>query len=202
MIKVGVTGGIGSGKSTVCKIFQVLGIPVFNADGEARRLMEEDKALVGKIKVLFGTDAYSGDKLNRQWIAAQVFKDKSLLNRLNAFVHPVVGKQFIRWAAAQKDVPYLVKEAAILFESGAEKGLDYVVFVKAPEKLRIKRIMQRDGVTELQVRQRMQNQWPDEKKEKCSDFVLVNDDKQMVLPQAIQLHNHLLALAGANTTQE
>lgn len=198
MIKVGVTGGIGSGKSTVCKIFRVLGIPVFDADSEAKLLMEKDEALVAKIKILFGEDAYTGKKLNRQWIAGRVFEDKSLLDKLNALVHPAVGKHFIRWADAKKDANYIVKEAAILFESGAEKGLDYVVFVKAPEQVRMERIMKRDGVTKQQVMQRMQNQWPDDKKENLSDFVIVNDNKQMLLPQVTELHNRLLQLAGKN----
>lgn len=201
MIKIGITGGIGSGKTTVCKVFQVIGIPVFNADEEARRLMQDDKTLVEKIKNLFGKDAYEEEKLNRAKIAAMVFKNSELLQELNAVVHPAVGKEFARWAASQKNQPYIIKEAAILFESNAHKGLDYVIAVSAPEKLRIERIMQRDGVTEAQVIQRMKNQWPERKKVQLADFVIVNDDKKMVLPQVMRLHDIFMELAIDNNTK-
>lgn len=201
MIKIGITGGIGSGKSTVCKVFKVLGIPVFNADEEARRLMQEDKNLVEKIKELFGEEAYLNNKLNRAKLAAMVFENKDLLQKLNALVHPAVGKEFIRWAAKQTDQPYVIKEAAILFESNAHRGLDYVITVSAPEKLRIERIMQRDGVSEEQVKQRMQNQWPERKKVQLADFVVVNDDKKMVLPQVMRLHDIFMELSGGKNTE-
>ena len=201
MIKIGITGGLGSGKSTVCKVFKVLGIPVFNADEEARRLMQEDKNLVEKIKELFGEEAYLNNKLNRAKLAAMVFENKDLLQKLNALVHPAVGKEFIRWAAKQTDQPYVIKEAAILFESNAHRGLDYVITVSAPEKLRIERIMQRDGVSEEQVKQRMQNQWPERKKVQLADFVVVNDDKKMVLPQVMRLHDIFMELSGGKNTE-
>jgi dephospho-CoA kinase len=201
MIKIGITGGIGSGKSTVCKVFSVIGIPVFNADEEARRLMQEDKNLVEKIKELFGEEAYLNEKLNRAKIAAMVFENKDLLQKLNALVHPAVGKEFIRWAAKQTDQPYVIKEAAILFESNAHKGLDYVIAVSAPEKLRIERIMQRDGVSAEQVKQRMKNQWPERKKVQLADFVVVNDDKKMVLPQVMRLHDIFMELSGGKNTE-
>lgn len=201
MIKIGITGGIGSGKSTVCKVFSVIGIPVFNADEEARRLMQEDKNLVEKIKKLFGEEAYQNEKLNRAKIAAMVFENKDLLQKLNALVHPAVGKEFIRWAAKQTNQPYIIKEAAILFESNAHKGLDYVIAISAPEKLRIERIMQRDGVSEEQVKQRMQNQWPERKKVQLADFVIVNDDKKMILPQIMRLHDIFMELAGGKNTE-
>lgn len=201
MIKIGITGGIGSGKSTVCKVFSVIGIPVFNADEEARRLMQEDKNLVEKIKKLFGEEAYQNEKLNRAKIAAMVFENKDLLQKLNALVHPAVGKEFIRWAAKQTNQPYIIKEAAILFESNAHKGLDYVIAISAPEKLRIERIMQRDGVSEEQVKQRMQNQWPERKKVQLADFVIVNDDKKMILPQIMRLHDIFMELSGGKNTE-
>jgi dephospho-CoA kinase len=203
MIKIGITGGIGSGKSTVCKVFSVLSIPVFNADEEARRLMQEDKNLVEKIKKLFGEEAYLNEKLNRAKIAAMVFENKDLLEKLNALVHPAVGKEFTRWAAKHTDQPYIIKEAAILFESNAHRGLDYVIAVSAPEKLRIERIMQRDSISEEQVRQRMRNQWPERKKVQLADFVVVNDDKKMVLPQVMRLHDIFMELAsGKNSENE
>jgi dephospho-CoA kinase len=201
MIKIGITGGIGSGKSTVCKVFKVLGIPVFNADEEARRLMQEDKNLVEKIKELFGEEAFLNEKLNRAKLAAMVFENKDLLQKLNALVHPAVGKEFFRWAAKQTDQPYVIKEAAILFESNAHRGLDYVITVSAPEKLRIERIMQRDGVSAEQVKQRMKNQWPERKKVQLADFVVVNDDKKMVLPQVMRLHDIFMELSGGKNTE-
>lgn len=201
MIKIGITGGIGSGKSTVCKVFKVLGIPVFNADEEARRLMQEDKNLVEKIKELFGEEAYLNNKLNRAKLAAMVFENKDLLQKLNAVVHPAVGKEFIRWAEKQTNQPYVIKEAAILFESNAHRGLDYVIAVSAPEKLRIERIMQRDGVSAEQVKQRMKNQWPERKKVQLADFVVVNDDKKMVLPQVMRLHDIFMELSGGKNTE-
>lgn len=201
MIKIGITGGIGSGKTTVCKVFQVIGIPVFNADEEARRLMQENKTLVEKIKTLFGKDAYEEERLNRAKIASMVFKNPELLQELNALVHPAVGKEFARWAASQENQPYIIKEAAILYESNAHRGLDFVIAVSAPEKLRIERIMQRDGVSEEQVRQRMKNQWPERKKVQLADFVIVNDDKKMILPQVMRLHDIFMELAIDNSSK-
>ena len=201
MIKIGITGGIGSGKTTVCKVFQVIGIPVFNADLEARRLMQENITLVDNIKNLFGKDAYEKDMLNRAKIADMVFKNPELLKELNALVHPAVGKEFARWAAGQKNQPYIIKEAAILYESNAHKGLDYVIAVSAPEKLRIERIMQRDGISEARVRERMKNQWPERKKVQMADFVIVNDDKKMILPQVMRLHDIFMELAIENNAK-
>jgi dephospho-CoA kinase len=195
MMKIGITGGIGSGKSTVCKVFNVLGVPIYNADENARRLMAEDESLVKKIKNLLGEDVYRNGRPDRTKIASLVFSNREKLEQLNALVHPVVGRDFLRWADSYKNHAYIIKEAAILFESGADKGLDAVIFVSAPKSLRVQRIIQRDGVTEEQVKQRMKNQWPETKKKERARFTLVNDEKKMLLPQVIRLHNKLIGMS-------
>jgi dephospho-CoA kinase len=152
MLKIGVTGNIGSGKSQVCLIFNILGIPVYNADIKAKELMINNKYLVSSIRTLIGDDAYFDDgSLNRTLISERVFKDQNLLNKLNALVHPAVGQDFLSWTNIQKGA-YVIKEAALLYESLSFKELDAVIMVTAPEKLRIKRTMSRDGITEEQVR--------------------------------------------------
>lgn len=196
MIKIGVTGGIGSGKTTVCNIFKVLGIPVYNADEEARRLMQNDPLIISEIKKLFGNEVYHNEELNRAKIAGIVFGNKELLNELNSIVHPAVGKHFNNWANSRVNQPYIIKEAAILFESGANKGLDYVITITAPEKLRIRRIMNRDGISSEDVKRRMKNQWTDKKIQKLSDFTITNDDKKMVLPQVLKLHQFFISING------
>ena len=203
MMRIGITGGIGSGKSTVCKIFNVLGIPIYNADENARRLMAEDESLVKKIKNLLGEDTYKNNQPDRTKIASLVFSNREKLEQLNALVHPVVGRDFLRWADTHKNHAYIIKEAAILFESGADKGLDAVIFVSAPKALRVQRIMQRDGITAEQLKQRMKNQWPERKKNQLADFVILNDDKKMILPQIMRLHDIFMELStGKNTEHE
>src|SRR5690606_36700483 len=163
-IKVGVTGGIGSGKSVVCRLFRVLGAPVFDADSEAKRLMATDAGLIAAIRSEFGDEAYHDDgTLNRGYLASQVFNDTQRLAVLNGLVHPVAIRAGEAWANGQ-DAPYSVKEAALLFESGSFKLSDYTMLVTAPEATRIARVVKRDGVTAEQVRMRMQRQWPDEQK--------------------------------------
>ncbi|SEL06187.1 dephospho-CoA kinase [Parapedobacter koreensis] len=186
-LKIGVTGGIGSGKSTICRIFSVLGIPVFDADREARRLMTADAGLVRAIQAEFGREAYQKDgSLNRAYLAAQVFNDRTKLKQLNALVHPVVIQAGEAWAAEQ-DAPYTIKEAALLFESGSFKLNHYNILVKAPEAIRIERVIKRDGVTAEQVRSRMAQQWPEAEKESLADEVIFNDGVQAVIPQVLKL---------------
>jgi dephospho-CoA kinase len=154
MLKVGVTGGIGSGKTTVCKIFECLGVPVFRADEEGRRLLTEDKDTQKKVIELFGRDILTADKLDRKKIAAVVFNDSEKLKQLNNIIHPAVRSAFNNWVA-QQDAEIIIEEVAILFESGANKGLDSVIVVTAPEKTRIQRAMSRDNLVEAEVRKRM-----------------------------------------------
>lgn len=192
MFLLGLTGGIGSGKTLVCSILEKFGVKVYYADSEARRLMNSDLQLVRKIKVLFGMDAYSNDSLNSVYIANQVFGDTEKLAKLNAVVHPAVRKDFSHWALAQKDTPYVIKEAAILFESGANKFLNGTVLVYAPERMRIQRVIERDGINEADVRKRMKHQMDEEEKKKLADHIIFNDETGMLLPQVFELHNKIL----------
>lgn len=193
-LKVGITGGIGVGKSLVCRIFKVLGIPVFNADAVAKTIMEDDAALRSALVAAFGENSYGSDgKLDRGYLAKTVFNDEKKLKQLNALVHPAVIRAGEEWAALQSS-PYTIKEAALLFESGSYKLLDYSVLVTAPETLRIARVMTRDSVSEEQVRSRMAKQLPDEQKIPLADFVVVNDGSQSLIQQVIQLHRYFLSI--------
>jgi dephospho-CoA kinase len=195
MLKVGITGGIGSGKSTVCKIFAILGIPIYNADDSAKNLMTEDPDLVQKIKDLLGTEAYLSDgQLNRAYVADIVFKNQNKLDSLNALVHPAVAQDGLQWHQRQKDVPYTLKEAALLFEAGSYRQLDRLICVVAPEDLRIQRVMQRDQVERAAVLARMQKQWPQAKKAKRSDFIIYNDGSQSLIQQVLRVHKKLVQL--------
>ncbi|MDR2036666.1 MAG: dephospho-CoA kinase [Bacteroidales bacterium] len=194
MLTVGVTGGIGSGKTTVCEIFELLGVPVYYADIRAKELMNFDPELREGLKTLFGQEIYENELLNRKKLAEIIFNDKSMLEKVNGLVHPAVGRDFIRWRAAQTS-PYIIEEAAILFESNAASRFDKIVLVTAPEQLRIERVRQRDVVDAEAVRARMKNQWPEEKKIKLADFVINNDDKSMLLPQVMHIHQQLTDLA-------
>ncbi len=192
MFRVGLTGGIGSGKSLICSILEKLGVSVYYADAEARSLMDNDPALKVKIVELFGEQAYSGGSLDRQYLAGRLFGDAELLASMNTVVHPAVREDFKRWADLQKGVPYVVEEAAILFESGAHREMDHTVLVYAPEEVRIGRVMERDGCDRESVLRRMGHQWSEEELKKLADHVIVNDGQQMLLPQVIELHNKLL----------
>ena len=192
MFCVGITGGIGSGKSLVCSILNKLGVPVYHADAEARRLMNSDPELRAAIVQMFGEGAYSGDVLNRKFLAESVFGDHERLARLNGLVHPAVGQDFIRWAAAQRGVPYVLEEAAILFESGAYKKMDLSVLVYAPRELRISRVMERDRVDREDVLKRMGHQLSEEELVPLADHLIYNDGTQMLLPQVIELHEKVL----------
>ncbi|MBS1668587.1 MAG: dephospho-CoA kinase [Bacteroidetes bacterium] len=193
MLRIGLTGGIGSGKSTIAKIFEVLGIPVYYADDAAKRLMNEDENLKEKIKSHFGVDSYSNGCLNRSYIAKMVFNNPEKLASLNALTHPAVMHDSEDWMKTQT-APYIIREAALIFESDAYKQLDYVIGVSAPEAMRIERTMARDQVSREEVLKRMRNQMDEnEKMERC-DFLIYNDEEQLVTPQVLELHQKILAL--------
>jgi len=192
MFKLGISGGIGSGKTLVCQVLSNMGIPVYYADAEARRLMEGDPELREAIVRLLGPQAYRDQALDRAWVAGQVFGNRGLLDQLNSLVHPVVGRDFLRWAAQQKQVPYVVEEAALLFESGAFRHMDMNVLVMAPEELRTARVMRRDGISEEEVKQRMRMQMSEASNMKLADALIHNDETQMLLPQLIALHRNIL----------
>lgn len=191
MLRIGLTGGIGSGKSTVARIFIVLGIPVYNADDAAKRLMTEDEELKNKIINLFGGESYTKGVLNRRYLSSLVFNDKEKLKLLNSLVHPATIKDAIEWMKKQ-NAPYTIKEAALIFESGFNKLLDFVIGVKAPLSLRIERTMQRDKVTTAQVEARIKLQMAEEEKMNLCDFIIVNDEEQMLIPQVLALHKKFL----------
>jgi dephospho-CoA kinase len=184
---IGLTGGIGSGKSTIARVFQVLGIPVYDADSRAKALMVQDPELVKGIRAVFGADAYvDGGALNRGYIAAQAFSDPDKLAQLNALVHPVTIADAERWAHQQK-APYVLKEAALMFESASFHQVDAVIQVYAPATVRLHRVMKRDGQTREAVLARMKNQLSDSIVMKLADYVIYNDAQQMVIPQVLQL---------------
>ena len=197
MIKVGLTGGIGSGKSTVAKVFEVLGIPIYYADEAAKRLMNADEELKEKIKLQFGNEVYKNRQLDKKYLADIVFTSPEKLALLNALVHPATLKDAERWMQKQT-TPYCIKEAALIFESGAQQNLDYVIGVTAPAPLRILRTMQRDGVTREEVIARMDKQMDDTIKMKLCDFIITNDEQEMLLPQILELHKKLLLLSENN----
>lgn len=195
MLKVGITGGIGSGKSVVCQVFQTLGIPVFNADLAARELMETDATLITNIKNALGADSYTGNTPNREKIAAIVFENADKLKALNALVHPAVLQYGAQWMKAQTS-PYTIKEAAIFFESGSYKEMNVMIGVYAPKDIRIQRALQRNKTTEADIIKRMSNQMDEEEKMKRCDYVITNDGNTAIIPQIIELHKALLVKAA------
>lgn len=194
-LQIGITGGIGSGKTTVCKIFASMGIPIYYADDRAKELMVNNRDVIAKLKTLFGKNAYLEDgSLNRAHISSIVFNDKTMLNKLNAIVHPAVHEDGIAWQKAQKDVPYTIKEAALLFEAGSYKTLDKVITVFAPKEIRLERVINRDQSNKAAVEARMDKQMDDLKKMHLADFVIFNDGKHPLIPQIHRLHQKLLKL--------
>ena len=189
---MGVTGGIGSGKTLVCSVFEKIGIPVYDADSRARTLMNEESGLVAEIRDLLGPEAYHEGSLNREYVAGRVFRDPDLLDRINGIVHPAVRDDYLWWVQDQAGAPYVIEEAAILFESAAHRFMDLTILVYAPENLRIRRVMERDGVGEEDVRMRMGRQMNEDEKRKLADEMINNDGTEMLLPQIIRLHQHIL----------
>ncbi len=188
-LKIGITGGIGSGKSVVCEIFALLGVPVFNSDLEGRSILETDAKVVAAVKEIFGAEAYTEDgKPDRIRIASLAFADKEKLKRLNAVVHPAVAERFHNWLAQHSDADYVVKEAAVLVESGAYKEMDHVVLVSAPEELKRSRAAKRDHLTLAEVDKRSRNQMKETDLAKYAQFVIRNDEAELLIPQVLKLH--------------
>jgi dephospho-CoA kinase len=185
-ISVGITGGIGSGKTYVCRTLEAMGYPVFFSDIQAKQLLVEDQEAIASIKKLFGDQAYIGNELNRPFLAEKIFSAPSYREMMNNIVHPLVRKRYSNWAEAT-DSPIVFNEAAILFETGSYKNFDFNVLVTAPINLRIERTMKRDGVSELEVEARMKAQWSDDKKKELADFIINNDEKEPLVPQIVNM---------------
>lgn len=197
MLKIGLTGNIGSGKTTVAKVFELLGIPVFYADDEAKKLMVSDAILMDALKQTFGSESYFEDgSLNRKHIAGIVFNNEAELKKLNALVHPATFRAFDNWILNIKDAPYVIKEAALLFESDSYKMCDRSLLVSAPLENRIVRVIKRDHITRAEVESREARQFTEEKKKQLANDVIINDDRQLVIPQVLALHQQYLALAA------
>jgi len=194
MIKIGLTGGIGSGKTTVAKIFELLGIPVYYADDAAKRIMNEDEELKTAIQKQFGKDAYDNEGLDRTFLSAKVFTDPVQLEILNSLVHPATIRDAAKWMSQQK-TSYTIKEAALIFESGSTEHLDYVIGVYAPTQLRIKRAMERNHLSHEEVTQRINKQLDENIKMKLCDFVIYNDEQHLLITQVIELHKKLLSFS-------
>jgi dephospho-CoA kinase len=193
-LKIGLTGGIGSGKTTVAKIFELLGVPVYYADDASKSLYATNKDLMTDLKKHFGEDIYIDEQLNRSKLAAIVFNDAAKLDLLNSLVHPLTIKDAEEWMQ-QQTTPYIIKEAALLFEAGSASVLDYIIGVSTPQPLRIKRVIERDGVGREEVLSRMQRQMDEESKMLLCDFVIKNDEQEMVIPQVLALHERFLEMS-------
>ena len=193
MLKVGLTGGIGSGKSTVAHIFETLGIPVYYADDAAKKLMNEDEGLKQEVEQLFGDASYINGQLNRAFVSAQVFNNPEKLATLNSIVHPATIADAEKWMQHQS-APYAIKEAALIFESGAQENLDNVIGVFAPKAIRIKRVMERDGINREEVLARMNKQINETIKMRLCSYVITNNEQELLIPQVLAVHQALLAL--------
>jgi dephospho-CoA kinase len=193
MLKVGLTGGIGSGKSIVCKVFSILGIPVYQADVAAKQLYDTDEELRNRLKSLFGEHLYVSGTLDKQKLAGIIFSDKDKLKKINELVHPAVKRDFLEYVSRLSEtIPYVIHEAAILYEAKTEDMFDVVINVWAPENLKIERAMARENTNENNIKQRIASQLPDSLKIELSDHNIINDDKTPILPQILQIHKELL----------
>jgi dephospho-CoA kinase len=188
MLKIGITGGIGAGKSTVAGIFKVLGVPVFDADVTAKNILNTDPILREQIAAAFGSETYKKGLLDRKYLATLVFNNPNQLAKLNALVHPATIAAADKWASRFTDKPYIIKEAALLFEARTNEGLDYIIGVTAPVELRMTRVMDRDQVSREEVLNRMQHQLDDTEKMKRCNFVIDNNEASLVIPQVLALH--------------
>lgn len=189
-IKLGITGGIGSGKSIICAVFKTLGIPVFEADRVAKKLADENPEIRKTLTAWFGEEIYAADVLNRKMLAQLIFNEKNNLEKVNSLIHPMVRESFVQWSE-QQTTPYSIYEAAILFESGFYRLMDFTILVSAPEQLRIERVIERDKISADQVLARMQNQWTDDEKRKLASVELINDNKNLIIPQIIEIDKKL-----------
>jgi dephospho-CoA kinase len=197
-MRLGVTGGIGSGKTSVCRVFNTLGIPVFSADPEARRIMEADPSVIEGINALAGRDLYQAGTLDTMVLAKIIFNDPEKLKKVNSLVHPVVFRAFTDWVKDQS-APYVIMEAAILFESGGNELVDKVLSVLAPEKERVERVMHRNMLSRDQVMERMRNQISDEKRIELSDYLIFNSENDMIIPSVLKIHFDILSdITGNN----
>jgi len=196
-LKIGLTGGIGSGKTTVAKVFELLEIPVYYADAASKRLYKTDSELIAKLKENFGEDIYQQEELDITRLASIVFSQPDKLALLNQLVHPPTIRDAENWMKSQT-APYVIKEAALLFESGSVAGLDLVIGVYAPQHIRLKRVIDRDNTSREEVLSRMKRQISEEIKMRLCDFVINNNEQELVIPQVIALHQKLMALALEN----
>ena len=195
MIIVGITGGIGSGKSVVCNMLRIFGVPVYDADSEARKHYERHPELIEKVRKEISPDVFDkSGKIDRRKLAELIFTDTDKLEKLNKLVHPLVRKDFEEWVKTKNGSAYVVKEAAILFESGAHKDCDKIITIISPNEIRIQRVRDRDRKTKQEVEEIIANQWDDEKKISKSDYTILNDEKEMVLPQVIAIHEELVRM--------
>lgn len=192
MLKVGLTGGIGSGKTLIGEIFKRFGIPIFNADTEAKNILNSDIDVITKMKKHFGDDIYNENSIDKKKLASIIFNDKNAIELVNSIVHPKVRDYFFNWADGQKESPYVIEEAAILFESNAYKELDVTINIHADELSRINRVIERDNTTIDAVKNRMKNQLTDDERIRLADYTIYNDGNQMVLPQVLDIHDKIL----------
>ena len=190
MITVGLTGGIGSGKTFIAEIFQQLDVPVFFADEIAKNMYNRDD-IKSQISAIFGDNIYISNAIDKAKLAKMIFNDQAKLDTINHIIHPAVEKEFQNWSDSMSSTPLVIKESALLFETGNYKNLDATILVVAPMKLRIKRIMKRDGSDEQQVSDRMNKQWKDRQKTPLADYIIINDEQNLVVPEVIKVYNQL-----------
>lgn len=195
MIKIGITGGIGSGKSVVAELLRLQGVPVYIADAESKRLVGEHPGIRERLVALLGPETYTHEGLNRAYMASRIFADPALLAAVNGIIHPAVNRHFLDWAAKQQ-APFVALESAILFESGFDSVVDVTLMVYAPEEIRIRRAMARDGVSRERVLERLHNQLGDEEKKARADYVVYNDDCRALLPQVTEFLHFCRQAAG------
>ncbi len=200
-IIIGLTGGIGSGKSTIAKIFAQFGIPVLDADATAKAIMNEDRSVKTKLIELFGDEAYKENQLNRPYIAQLVFEDAFKLQQLNAIIHPITIQYAKDWASKQT-APYVIKEAALFFESGSSEGVEKIIGVTAPKHIRIQRVIHRDQITREDVIKRMEHQLEDSLKMKLCDWVIQNDDFHLLIPQVLAIHKEIIVSSSSHFTSK
>ncbi len=193
MKKIGITGGIGCGKTTATKVFSLLGVPIYNADERSKTILNSSPSVIEKVKQQFGDDIYETSGINRKKLAAIVFNNPELLIQLNAILHPAVFDDFDNWCLLHHNEPYILKEAALIFETILHQKLEKIIVITAPEKLRINRVMKRDGLTQDEVEKRIQNQMSEKEKVERANFVIYNDEQQLIIPQILKIHSTLIA---------